>query len=68
MKDNVMKTYNVWKAKANCEPIEGTDRLVSAPSKRWVLEQIAYEEGVKHNRNHMVVKLPNGEIWCASQI
>ncbi len=63
-----MKKFNAWKAKSNCDPIEGTDRLFTGNSKRDVLQHLAYEEGVEHNRNDMVVILPNGDMWCVSQL
>lgn len=63
-----VKKFNVWKANSNGEPIEGTDRTITGPCKRDILGFLAYEEGVDHLRSNMVVKLPNGDYWCASQM
>lgn len=63
-----MKKFNVWKAKSNDEPIDGTDRLLVGVSKRAVIKHLAYEEGVKHTPNDMIVRCKDGTVWCASQI
>lgn len=48
--------YNAWKADTHCEPIEGTDRIISGVSKRAVLKHLAYEEGVEYKHGNMTVK------------
>ena len=60
--------FNVWKAKPNGDPIEGTDYLMDAPSKRWALKHIAYENKIVQPHNSMIVRLPSGEFWCVSEI
>jgi hypothetical protein len=63
-----MKKYNAWKANSKCEPIEGTDRILLGENKRNVLRHLAYEEGVEYKHGDLIVKLPNGEMWCVSII
>lgn len=66
-----MKTqhkYNVWKAKSNGEPIEGTDRILTGVSKRAIIKHLAFEEGVEHQHNDMIVRCKDGTTWCVSQI
>ena len=59
--------FNIWRAKSNGDPIDGTDYIMNAPSKRWALKHIAYENNVELPHNSMIVRLPNGEFWCASE-
>lgn len=61
-------TYNAWKANSNCEPIEGTDRTLTCESKRAVIKHLAFEEGVEHKHNDMLVRCKDGTIWCVSKI
>lgn len=63
-----MKRFNAWMANSKCEPIEGTGRILLGVSKRAVLQHIADENNVKHQRSSMVVKLSDGNFWCVSQI
>ena len=63
-----MSKYNAWKAKSNGEPIEDTDRILEAPTHRWVIKHLANEEGVAHKHNDVIVRLPNGDFWCASKV
>lgn len=43
--------YEAWKAKPNCEPIEGTERIIIGNTKREVISYLAYEESVEHKHN-----------------
>jgi len=66
-----MKTqhkYNVWKAESNGDPIEGTDKIYIGVSKRAIIKHLAFEEGVEHQHNDMIVRCKDGRIWCVSQI
>ena len=66
-----MKTqhrYNAWKAKSNGDPIEGTDRILNGVSKRAIIKHLAFEEGVEHQHNDMIVRCKDGTMWCVSQI
>jgi hypothetical protein len=63
-----LKKYNAWLADKNCEPIPGTDKILTGRSKRAVIKHLAYEEGVEHKHNDMIVRLPNGNCWCVSEI
>lgn len=60
--------YNAWKAKPNGDPIENTDRILNGVSKRAIIKHLAYEEGVNHNHNDMIVRCKDGTIWCVSKI
>jgi hypothetical protein len=60
--------YNAWKAKSNGEPIEGTDRILTGVSKRAIIKHLAFEEGVEHRRDDMIVRCKDGKMWCVSQI
>lgn len=60
--------YNAWKAKTNGDPIEGTDRIFSAICKRDVIKHLAYEEGVEHQHNDLIVRCKDNTIWCVSKI
>jgi hypothetical protein len=64
---SIDKKFNVWRADANCNPIESTDKVYVGPSKRWIMKHIAYENGVKINHGDLIVRLPNGEMYCASE-
>lgn len=66
--NKILKKYNAWKAKSNCEPIEGTDRILTGFSKRSIIKHLAFEEGVEYKHNDMIVKLQDGTIWCVSEI
>lgn len=57
-------TYNIWKCNSNCEPIEGTDRIIKGPSLRWIMRQIAFENKVDPNQSYPIVKLSNGEFYA----
>lgn len=63
-----MKTYNVWRSKPNCEPIEGTDKVYSGKSKRSVMKHVAWENKVEINEGDIIVRLPNGEFFSCSLI
>jgi len=60
--------YNAWKAKSNGDPIDGTDRILIGASKRAIIKHLAFEEGVEHQHNDMIVRCKDGTMWCASQI
>ena len=60
--------YNAWKAKPNCDPIEGTDKILSGTSKRATLDHLAFEEGVKRGHNEMLVRCNDGMLWFVSKI
>lgn len=60
--------YSAWKANLNGEPIEGTDRILSGVSKRAIIKHLAFEEGVEHQHNDMIVRCKDGTTWCVSQI
>ena len=62
------KRYNAWKAKSNGDPIEGTDRILTGVSKRAIIKHLAFEEGVEHQHNDMIVRCKDGTVWCVSQI
>lgn len=68
MKNKTQKKYNAWKADSRCEPIEGTDRILTGESKRAVIRHLAFEEGIEHQHNDMVVKCKDGTMWCVSKI
>ena len=59
--------YNVWKTDSKCNPIEGTDKIMRAPSKRWLMNHIAYENGVEILHGSLIVRLPNGDMWTATK-
>lgn len=67
MNKNRSGKFNIWKAKPNGDPIEGSDYIMNAHSKRWALRHIAYENKVELPYNSMIVRLPTGEFWCASE-
>lgn len=60
--------YQAWKAGPKCEPIEGTDRILTGESKRAVLKHLAYEEGVEHMHNDMIVRCKDGTMWLVSKL
>jgi len=60
--------YNAWKAKSNGDPIAGTDRTLIGFSKRAVIKHLAFEEGVEHQHNDVMVKCKDGTFWYVSKI
>lgn len=68
MVKNKTNKFLCWKSKTNGEPIEGTDRILSAPSKRWAIKHLAFELGVKIEEGDLIIKLPSGEYWCCMYI
>ena len=60
--------YNAWKAKSNGDTIEGTDRILTGVSKRAIIKHLAFEEGVEHQHNDMIVRCKDGTMWCVSKI
>lgn len=62
------KKYNAWKVNSDSNPIEGSDRTLRAKSKRAVIKHLAFEEGVEHQHNDMVVRCKDGTMWCVSKI
>ncbi|MFC4721742.1 hypothetical protein ACFO5O_05395 [Geojedonia litorea] len=65
---NRVKKFNAWKAKSTGEPIEGSERFIYACTKQKVMEILAIEEGVQFIKNNNVVRLPNGDLWYATQL
>lgn len=66
-----MKTqnkYNAWKAKSNGDPTEGTDRILIGVSKRAVIKHLAFQEGVEHQHNDMIVRCKDGSMWFVYKI
>jgi hypothetical protein len=60
--------YNAWKANSKGDPIEGTDRILTAISKRSVMKHLAHEEGVEYQHNDMIVRCNDGTFWCSKII
>ena len=61
-----IKLFHVWKADSNCEPIDGTDRMIRANSMREVMRMIAFEEKIiNHIHNSLIVRLPHGDFWTS---
>lgn len=60
--------YNAWKADSFCNPIEGTDRILIGESKRRIIQHLAFEEGVKHQHNDMLVRCKDGTMWCVEKL
>jgi len=60
--------YNAWKTNDNFEPIEGTDRILTGPSKRWIVKHLASEEGVEYKNDIMMVKCKDDTLWFVSKI
>lgn len=60
--------YNAWKTDSNLNPIEGTDRILTANSKRAVVRHLSYEEGVEYVYSSMIVRCKDGTLWCVSKI
>lgn len=60
--------YNAWKANENGDPIKGTDRIITGKSKRWVINHLAYEEGVEIDPGALIVRCKDGTFWNASKI
>ena len=44
------------------------DRVFTGKSKRDVIKHLAFEEGVEHKHNDVIVKCKDGTIWCVSKI
>jgi len=63
-----MLKFNVWKVNKDGNPIEGTDKIMTATSLRWLMRHIAYMEGVELRLGSKIVRLPNGEMWCGQII
>lgn len=59
--------YNAWKTLSNGDPIEGTDRIFRAESKRNVMKALAFEEGVTQPHGSLIVRCNDGTMWCASK-
>ena len=68
MKKQEQYKYYAWLSDKDSNPIEGSDRIISGPSKRWILEMIAYENKVEHLHNSPIVRLPNGDVWCVRRL
>lgn len=60
------KKYSVWLADSKCNPINGTDRIMIGPSKKYVLKYLAYEENITYQGWESLISLPNGNRWCVS--
>ena len=60
--------YQAWKAQPNCDPIEGTDRILTGTSKRAILRHLAYEEGVEYEHSGIRVKCKDGTMWFVSKL
>jgi hypothetical protein len=63
-----LNRYNAWKADSKCEPIPDTDRVFMGKSKRAVVKHLAYEEGVEHMHNDILVRCKDGTIWFVHKI
>ena len=63
-----MNRYNAWKSKPNGYPIEGTDRIFTGVSKRAIIKHLAYEEGVEHKHNDVIVRCKDGTMWSVIKI
>ncbi len=37
-------------------------------SKRAIIKHLAFEEGVEHRHDDMIVRCKDGKMWCVSQI
>lgn len=68
--NDMMETnrYNAWKSNQKGEPIEGTDRILTGSSKRSILKHLAYEEGVEHQHNDVIIRCQDGTTWHVSKI
>lgn len=62
-----MNKYNAWLSDSDCNPIDGTDRIILAKSRRDVMKYIASEYGIKLSGNK-ILKLPDGKIWSCMLI
>lgn len=56
--------YLAWKTDSIGNPIEGTDRIFKAESKRNVVKLLAYEEGIEQPHNHFIVRCKDNTNWC----
>ena len=63
-----MARYNAWLSDKKCNPIEKTDRIFNAPTKRWVVKHLAHENNIKVEHNTLIVRLPNGNCWNVSKL
>lgn len=61
-----LNRYNVFKTNKNCEPIEGSDRIITGLSRRAIAKHLAYEEGVEMPANSYIVRCKDGSIWHVS--
>ena len=62
------RKYQVWKTDSKCEPINGTDRVMSGSNRKSVVKHLAYEEGVTYKEGDILVKCKNGDIWFVRNI
>ena len=60
--------YNIWKTDSKGEPIENSDRILTGPSLRWIMRQIAYENDVTITPGGLVVRLENGDMFVGQKI
>ena len=61
-----LNRYNVCKTNKNCEPIEGSYRIITGLSRRAIAKHLAYEEGVETPANSYIVRCKDGNIWHVS--
>ena len=61
-----LNRYNVCKTNKNCEPIEGSDRIITGVSRRAITKHLAYEEGVEIPANICIVRCKDDNIWHVS--
>lgn len=61
-----LRNYNIWKADTNGNPIEGSDRILSARSKRKALKHIADEIGIPYDGRSLIIRCPDGSFYNAS--
>lgn len=58
------KKYSVWLADSNGRPIDGTDRTMIGPSKKYILKYLAVEENISYKGWESFIIRPNGDRWC----
>jgi hypothetical protein len=58
--------YLCWKCSPNGYPIEGTDRIISAKSKRAAIKEIAYAEGIVIEHGALLARCDTGEFWACA--
>ena len=63
MKNKEEKTYIAWKSTPNGTPIEGSDRKFRSISKRRILKQLSYEEGLDYHNDRMSILCKDGNYW-----